>query len=272
MKPLAKRTLSSIIFGPIILIAAWFGGIYLQILISIISILGVREFCSLIKQKKKIQLNLPIILVISLFINWYIFFVGLNNLIFVYILTFILIIAYDVFSNNIKQSTERISYTIFALLYIPLLLEFLFLISTLKYGSILLIFLMVLVWITDTAAYFIGEKFGSHRNIFKASEKKSIEGFVAGIISAFVFAFMLNLLIGAIWNFRLLTDWKDILVYGIIVGIFGQLGDLMESNLKRDFQVKDTSKLLPGHGGILDRFDSLMVSAPILYFYFVFIR
>ncbi len=272
MRPIAIRTLCAFCFGPVLLICAWFGGIYLQILISIISILGVREFCVLAKQKKKIQINLPIIIVVSLFINWYIFFIGLNNLIFVYILTFILIITYDVFSNNIKQSTEKVSYTIFALLYIPLLLEFLFLISTLKYGNILLIFLMVLVWITDTAAYFIGEKFGSHRNIFKASREKSAEGFIAGIISAFVFAFMLNLLISAIWNFRLLPNCKDIIACGIIVGIIGQLGDLMESNLKRDFQVKDTSKLLPGHGGILDRFDSLMISAPFLYFYFSFIR
>ncbi len=272
MRPVAIRTLCAFCFGPVLLICAWFGGIYLQILISIISILGVREFCALVKQKKKIQLNFPIIIVVSLFINWYIFFIGLNNLIFVYILTFILIIAYDVFSNNIKQSTERVSYTIFALLYIPLLLGFLFLISTLKYGNILLIFLMVLVWITDTAAYFIGEKFGRHRNIFKASREKSVEGFITGIVSAFIFTYLLNLVIRAIWKFNLLTDWNDILACGIIVGIIGQLGDLMESNLKRDFQVKDTSKLLPGHGGILDRFDSLMISAPILYFYFVFIR
>jgi phosphatidate cytidylyltransferase len=105
-----------------------------------------------------------------------------------------------------------------------------------------------------------------------ASEKKSAEGFIAGIITAFVFAYLLNLVVKAIWRFDLLADWKDIFAYGIIVGIFGQLGDLMESILKRDFQVKDASNLLPGHGGILDRFDSLIVSAPLFYFYFSFIR
>ena len=272
MKPLAVRVLCAFCFGPILIICAWFGGIPLQILISIISVLGIREFCLLVKQKKNIQINFPFIIIATLCINWYIFFIGLNNIVFIYILICILTITFDVLSNKINHSTERVAYTIFSLLYIPLLFEFMFLVSTLEKGNFLLLFLMTLVWITDSIAYFWGAKFGRHQNIFKASQKKSIEGFIAGIVSAFIFAYILNLIINAIWNFRLLTNWIDILVYGIIVGIIGQLGDLIESNLKRDFQVKDTSKLLPGHGGILDRFDSLIISAPFLYFYFSFIR
>ncbi|MBC8525584.1 MAG: phosphatidate cytidylyltransferase [Candidatus Cloacimonetes bacterium] len=272
MKPLAVRTLCAFCFGPFLLIGAWLGGIYLQILISIISVLSIIEFYKLVKQKKKIQLNFTFLIITALLINWYVFFIGLNNIIFIYILIFTLTLIFDVVRDYTSQSSERVAYTIFALLYIPLLLEFMFLIRKLENGNLLLILLMILVWITDTAAYFVGAKFGKHRNIFKASEKKSLEGFLTGILSAFVFAYLLNIIINAIWKFYLLTDWKDIVAYGIIVGIIGQLGDLIESNLKRDFQVKNTSKLLPGHGGILDRFDSLMISAPFLYFYFIFIR
>ena len=270
MKPFTIRTLSAMIFGPILLICAWFGGIYLQILISILSVLGIREFCLCVKKNKNIEINWLEIAIFGLMINWFIFFFSLNNIIFLFIVFFILTLSYGVFSNNMGRVSERSAFTIFALFYIPLLLEFMFLITKLENGNLLLIFLIILIWITDTVAYFIGAKLGKHRNIFKASEKKSVEGFLAGIISAFVFAYLLNLLLNIICNIELLKNWNDILASGIIIGIFGQLGDLIESALKRNFQVKDFSNLLPGHGGILDRFDSLMVSAPLLYFYFKF--
>ncbi|MBC8313347.1 MAG: phosphatidate cytidylyltransferase [Candidatus Cloacimonetes bacterium] len=271
MKPLTTRILSAIIFGPILLICAYFGGIPLQILISILSIFGIKEFCLLVRKNKNIEINWWIVATFGLMINWFIFFFGLNYIISLFIVFIILSIGYDVFSNKINQTSERIAFTIFALIYIPLLLEFLFLITNFEDGNFLFIFLMVLIWITDTAAYFIGAKFGKHRNIFRASEKKSAEGFLAGILSAFIFAYLINLIVNSVANINLLTQ-TDILIYGVIVGIFGQLGDLIESTIKRDFQVKDTSNLIPGHGGILDRFDSLMISAPLLYFYLNFIR
>jgi len=133
----------------------------------------------------------------------------------------------------------------------------------------LLIILYGCIWLTDSAAYFLGVKFGKHKNIFRSSKNKSIEGFIAGIITAFISAYLLNQLIYLIFGYFVLYSWKDIVAFGIIVGFLGQLGDLLESNLKRDFGVKDSSNLIPGHGGILDRFDSLLISAPFLYFYFI---
>jgi len=182
-----------------------------------------------------------------------------------------LFLAWDVFANREKHSVEKISYSMFSLIYIPLLLSFLYLVRTLEHGKFLLIILYGCIWLTDSAAYFLGVRFGKHRNIFRSSKNKSIEGFVAGFITAFVGAYLLNQLAHLIFGYFVLYSWRDIIAYGIIVGFLGQLGDLVESNLKRDFGVKDSSNLIPGHGGILDRFDSLLISAPFLYFYFTLI-
>ncbi len=271
MSRIGKRLLIAGIFIPILLFIYYSGGLWLQIFISLVSVLGVYEFVIILKKKKNIKIYLPLILVATLIVNWYVYFLSLNNIIFLYIGFCILTIIIDVFSGNIKQASERVSYTMFALIYVPLLLEFMYLLRQLKYGQFLLILLVISVWITDTAAYFVGAKWGKHRNIFKASEKKSIEGFIGGLATAFIFTYIGNTIIDKIWNFRLL-NWNDIFAYTIIVGIFGQLGDLIESTLKRDFNIKDFSNILSEHGGILDRFDSIMIAAPLLYFYFKILK
>lgn len=137
-----------------------------------------------------------------------------------------------------------------------------------EHGRFLLIILYGSIWLTDSAAYFLGAAFGKHKNIFSSSKNKSLEGFVAGFITAFVSVYLLNQLVFLIFGYFVIYSWLDILLFGFIVGFLGQLGDLIESILKRDLEVKDTSNLIPGHGGILDRFDSLLISAPFLYLYF----
>lgn len=269
MTRLGKRTLIGIIFVPILLFIYYLGGLTLQIFVSLLTILGVREFVIILK-KKGINIHFIPVLVASLIINWFMYFFNFNNIIFLYIGFCIFIISYDIFSNNINQASERAAYSMFILIYIPLLLEFIYLLRQLENGRFLLIFLVILVWITDTGAYFVGVKCGKHSNIFKSSKKKSVEGFIGGFVTAFIFTYIGAILIYQIWNFRF--SWNDIFAYTVIVGIFGQVGDLMESILKRDFNIKDFSNLLSEHGGILDRFDSIMTSAPLLYCYFTIIR
>jgi len=251
------------------LICAWFGGYPLQILLSLVTILGIREFYLLTKDKKGVTLNLPLLLVCGLCLTWSIFFFNFVFVIMLLILFFFVIFAWDVFANKEQQAVDKISLSMFSLIYIPLLLSFLYLIRTLEHGKFLLIILYGCIWLTDSAAYFLGVRFGKHKNIFRSSKNKTIEGFVAGFITAFVGVYLLNQLVYLIFGYFVLYSWKDIVAYGIIVGFLGQLGDLVESNLKRDFGVKDSSNLIPGHGGILDRFDSLLISAPFLYFYFI---
>jgi phosphatidate cytidylyltransferase len=121
--------------------------------------------------------------------------------------------------------------------------------------------LFVGTWICDTAAYFIGKTFGKHKLYEAASPNKTVEGFIAGIAGG---ALVLPVLffVNAVQPRPL-----DYVVFPFIVGVVGQLGDLLESLLKREVGVKDTSTILPGHGGLLDRFDSLLLSTPFLFAY-----
>lgn len=117
------------------------------------------------------------------------------------------------------------------------------------------------IWLCDSAAYFFGKAFGKHKLYPRISPKKSVEGAVAGFIFAIItFVGLGYLLIPEM-------PWVHNLAGGIIVGVLGQIGDLAESMLKRDANVKDSSNILPGHGGLLDRFDSILFVAPSLFVY-----
>ena len=121
------------------------------------------------------------------------------------------------------------------------------------------------LWICDSAAYFAGKAFGKHKLAERISPNKTLEGAVAGFIAAVVL-FPL-----AKWLFLPYLSVGESLVCGVIVGVFGQVGDLVESMMKRDSGIKDSSTLIPGHGGMLDRFDSLILVAPLLFLYFDFV-
>jgi phosphatidate cytidylyltransferase len=134
-----------------------------------------------------------------------------------------------------------------------------------RWGTATVMSLLVAIWVCDSAAYFAGRAFGRHRLFERVSPKKSWEGAVAGLIASigsFVLAQLLVL--------PYLTVGAAVMC-GVIVGVFGQVGDLAESLLKRDAGVKDSSALIPGHGGVLDRFDSMLFVAPLVFIYLDFI-
>jgi phosphatidate cytidylyltransferase len=120
-----------------------------------------------------------------------------------------------------------------------------------------------LQWMTDTAAYFAGKTVGRNSLFARISPKKTWEGYVAGIIGAIALGFLLD-------YFWVLPKGSWIVV-GLIISTFSTYGDLVESMFKRFFQVKDSSAVLPGHGGMLDRFDGLLIAMPMVFFYFILI-
>ncbi len=123
----------------------------------------------------------------------------------------------------------------------------------------------IAVWVCDSAAYFAGRAFGRHKLFERVSPKKTWEGAAAGFVGAVVAFLLMKALV-----LPYLTVTQS-LVCGSLVGLFGQLGDLAESLLKRDAGVKDSSTMIPGHGGVLDRFDSVMMASPFLFLYLDFI-
>lgn len=124
-------------------------------------------------------------------------------------------------------------------------------------GARLLLVVFCAIWATDTAAYIVGRRFGRHR-LSPVSPNKTIEGAVGGLLGAIA----VSMLVAPALRLPLTL----VVPQGIVIGIAGQLGDLMKSVLKRDLETKDFGSLIPGHGGILDRFDSLMLAVPISYF------
>lgn len=130
------------------------------------------------------------------------------------------------------------------------------------YGNILVLALFVFLWVNDTAAYFIGSLIGKHKLIEHISPKKSIEGFIAGVF----FTALSSLIFAWLYPDFSIVFWIG---FALVVSLFGTLGDLFESLIKRTSLVKDSGNLIPGHGGILDRIDSLLVAIPAAFLYLI---
>jgi phosphatidate cytidylyltransferase len=130
-------------------------------------------------------------------------------------------------------------------------------------GAWLVLFVAACVWMTDTGAYFVGKAFGKHKLAPRLSPGKTIEGSLGGLGAA--------LLTGALFGLWIHLPLRDGLAVGFIAGTMGQVGDLFESGLKREIGLKDFGSIMPGHGGALDRFDSLLFVAPLAFCYLHFL-
>lgn len=128
-------------------------------------------------------------------------------------------------------------------------------------GRDLIFFLLLVTWATDSGAYFVGSAFGRHKLYRKISPKKSVEGALGGLFFSVLFA-----VICKYWFYHEL-NLHDAVALGLILGTVGQVGDLAESMIKRSARIKDSGGIFPGHGGVLDRIDSMLLNAPALYYY-----
>ncbi len=176
------------------------------------------------------------------------------------LLVVLFFLSYTVLKKN-KFTFDDVGFVLLAVIYIGI--GFFYFIETrgttlegLKY----IFYALIVIWSTDSGAYFIGRAIGKHKLWPEISPNKTVEGSIGGIVCALIIVFIYQFFVPL--NESLLT----LVVFTIVLSIFGQLGDLVESALKRHFLVKDSGNILPGHGGILDRFDSLLFVLPVLYF------
>ncbi len=135
-------------------------------------------------------------------------------------------------------------------------------------GVFLIVYLLFCAWFGDSGAYFVGTFLGKHKLCPKVSPKKTVEGFIGGVITVGVFVFLESLVFNLFIFGDKQIDYLVVVVIGMVASMLGVLGDLSASVIKREFGVKDFGNLLPGHGGVLDRFDSVLFVAPFVYIVF----
>jgi phosphatidate cytidylyltransferase len=163
-------------------------------------------------------------------------------------------------SNDLSSTISNMGIALFGILFIGFLLAYVSLIRNMPQGRLWVLFLIVTVWTGDISALLIGSLLGKHKLYPKISPKKTFEGLAGAILGSIIVALAFALF------FIPSLEKKTCVLLAIGLGIFGQLGDFTESMLKRSAQVKDSGNLIPGHGGMLDRLDSFLFSAPFLYY------
>lgn len=171
------------------------------------------------------------------------------------ILMSLIMLSYTVMSKNRFNFVDA-AFCMLAVAYIGI--GFMYFYETRNNGLIYILFALLIVWVTDTGAYIFGRLFGKNKLWPEISPNKTIEGFVGGILSSTIIAIIFSI------NYDMPLSILPLILVTWLFSMFGQLGDLVESALKRHFDVKDSGNLLPGHGGILDRFDSFIFVLPLM--------
>ena len=214
-------------------------------------------------EKKKVRLFKFFGLILGAFIPISIFFqfpITREWQLFLVLCGLFILFLLELTRKENQDTVLSISATVFGVLYVSWCFSFILRIRNLEGGVFLLGFLILVVKAQDLGAYIIGSLWGRHSLLKRVSPNKSIEGAIGGLVFSVIFALLFRAWLD---NFTIF----QVMGLGLILGVVGQLGDLFESLLKRDCQVKDSGRILQGMGGVLDIIDSLIFSAPVFYFY-----
>jgi phosphatidate cytidylyltransferase len=256
MSELNKRVLVSIIFIPVLILALYFEGIPLYLMFLLLSLMGSKEYISMMRKADILIPWLWIVINPVLYSLWLLFPKAEISLLFLAIIAAML---HELSVWDEKKSVPRFFANLFGTVYTAMMPAMIVKIGFILPGSKILLALILMIWIVDSCAYFIGMRFGKRREVTLVSPRKSLEGFIAGLLAPVLISSILYII-----GFGHFSPMQLVLL-ALAAGVFGQLGDLLESMLKRFCNVKDSSKLIPGHGGILDRTDSILLAGSFLY-------
>lgn len=255
-----KRIISGVIlFALLTLILICGNTTIVNLTISTVAIIAVNEYFNSFKGKKNVDRWIGNILAILIaFLNFL-----TPKVIIISFLVSIVLLFLKVIITEMKINYEDIALTGFGIIYIIGFIIFIPLIYAMENGKFLIWYVAFAAWGTDTFAYFIGMRFGKHK-LTQVSPKKSIEGSIAGIIGAVILFVLYTYFLNTVMNFEI--SYLAITGIAIVLSILGQIGDLAASCIKRFTGIKDFGKIIPGHGGMLDRIDSILLIAPFAYF------
>ena len=248
----------------------WKGDIYYSVFILVCIAFALGEFYSIMEKKGAKPLRWMGMCTSVFIADYYFRSAGhhISSILGGIIVIVLLTVIWELFSDK-ENSGQNISATMAGILFVPILLGTAIDIRQFDslMGTQLTLALVLSVWACDSAAFIFGTKFGDAKIFPRVSPNKSWAGSIAGLIAS-LGVFYLFYHQGWLGDY---FSMKDAIVFGIITGVFGQIGDFAESLLKRDADVKDSGTLLQGHGGVLDRFDSLIFATPLTYLYIHFL-
>lgn len=260
-KSFLERTISGIVLVIIILAAALLGGPVMYGLTLTLSLVGIFEIYKTVGIEKKSIGVVGYIGCICYYISVYLFE---EKYLTLFIIAYLLVLMAAYVFTFPKYTTEQAMLAFFGVIYVAVLMSFMYQLRISDGGQFTFWLIFISSWGCDTCAYLVGVTCGKHKMAPILSPKKSIEGAIGGVIGA--------ALIGAVYG-HFVGDYIDIgnavVGFAIVCGITGlvsMLGDLTASAIKRNYDIKDYGKLIPGHGGVLDRFDSIIFTSPIIYY------
>ncbi len=272
MKDLTKRSIAAIVFAGILSGLVYYSFYSFLLLLLIIVLGGVYEMYKLFETAKlfidrnylwiKVSVSILFILYLCFALEhntW-------NNKLYVFVFLSICLFIEFLLRENFSEAISEFLITIYFTTFFIAALDIFYFYHKQNYEYIYPLSIIFMIWANDTFAYFTGSLLGKHKLIPEVSPKKSVEGFIGGIIFSVITALLcFQYFISDSGRWTLI----DMIVVAIIVSIFGTLGDLVESKLKRLAKVKDSGNIMPGHGGILDRFDAWYIAIPTIDMYFL---
>jgi len=267
MNNLLQRTLTGTVFVAAIVASLLFQEQYYTFtaLFAIVNILAMKEFYGIVNAKQNVSVPTVYMIICGTILYLGIFWCALIDkpdeitgfiFLIIYMISIAALIIMEIYRKK-EHPTYDLAFSIYGQVVVALPFG---LMNFIAREPSMLLTLFILIWTFDTGAYLVGSSFGKHKMIERISPKKSWEGEIGGICLTVLIAS----LIGHFYFQEPLWQW---ILFGLLVSVFGTYGDLSESMLKRASGLKDSGNILPGHGGMLDRFDSMLLAAPVIYIY-----
>ncbi len=261
---LHKRVISALLFLPIFYLVSWrLPALYFTALVLAAALMGQYEFYRMARERgSRPHLVLGMAAGAFIVLEFYHPLVsGMGGMFPVAVVVLAIMIARLFSARPVEGAIEDVSASLLGVLYVALLFGYQVGVRTGMHGKQWLVFLYFIIWASDIGAYSIGIPFGKHRLYEKISPKKSIEGLMGALAASAGMALLCR-----VWFMPSIGAGEAVGI-ALVLAIVGTVGDLAESMFKRSAGIKDSGSIIPGHGGILDRMDSMLFAAPVLYYY-----
>ncbi len=266
MKKFLVRVATGAVFAAVLLASILYNNITFGALFALVTCLAVNEFCNLVHEYKKTTFSTPVAVIGGLYLFFAFFMLDKVVLPFMLFVPYLILVVFAFVRELYKKagsSLDNFAYFALSQMYAALPFALLNILATFgpgAYNYIMPLSIFIFLWCSDSGAYCVGSLIGRHRLFERISPKKSWEGSIGGGVVALIAAYVLSL------YFPTLGTWEWMGMAAVVV-VTGTWGDLIESCMKREMGIKDSGNILPGHGGILDRFDSAILAIPSVVIY-----